>query len=180
MQVLGRARFPFVQLALLFVLLAALALPSMSRAATTTTQAQELRFTATEFALLRRINNYRASQGQTRLRYDQALGRVGRRHACEMRAKGGLYHQPARMIGRRLVHWRGYGENVGVATDIPTVWRAFLASKSHRDNIMYPWGGDGRVGVGIRRDSTGKLWITMGFTEGGDPRTTLGPRADAC
>jgi uncharacterized protein YkwD len=180
MELVGRTRFPYAPIALLVALLAALALPSTSRAADAATQASEVRYDASEVALLRRINDYRASHGQRRLRWDQALVRVGRRHACEMRADAGLSHQSPTVIGKRLKGWTSYGENVGWATDVPTVWRAFLNSPHHTANILYPWGANGRVGVGIRRDATGLMWITMGFTKGGDPTTTLGPRADSC
>lgn len=173
---IGSIRLPLLQLTALLVLLVALALPTSSRAAT---QATSLRFSPSEQAVLRRINDYRAAHGRNRLQWDQAIGRMSRRHACDMRATHELAHQTMPRLRARLLGWRSYGENVGVAESIPSVWRAFLASKPHRDNILHRWGAGGRVGVGIRRGSDGLLWFTMSFTTG-DPSTSLGPAADTC
>jgi uncharacterized protein YkwD len=173
---LALIRVPVAQLALLLALLAALALPATGRAAT---QATALRFSPTEQSVLRRINDYRAAHGLNRLVWDQAIGRMGRRHACDMRAAGALSHQPLGRLTKRLVHWTHYGENVGRATTIPLVWRAFLGSPTHLENIVHDWGRRGRMGAGVRRGADGEYWITMSFTTG-DPLTTLGPRADTC
>jgi uncharacterized protein YkwD len=162
--------------ATLLMLLVALAAPTSSRAAN---QASELRFTPSERAVLVRINDYRAAHGLNRLQWDQAIGRMGRRHACDMRATHELAHQTLPRLRARLLGWRTYGENVGVAETIPSVWRAFIASKPHRDNILHAWGAKGRVGVGIRRGPDGLLWFTMSFTVG-DPTTSLGVAADRC
>lgn len=163
-------------LTLALVLLLMLATPKASHASS---QATALRFSPSEQAVLRRINDYRAANGRGRLPWDQAIGRMGRRHSCDMRASHELAHQSMPRLRARLLGWRTYGENVGVAETIPSVWRAFINSKPHRDNILHRWGANGRMGVGIRRGPDGLLWITMSFTTG-DPTTSLGPTADAC
>jgi uncharacterized protein YkwD len=114
--------------------------------------------TTREDELLRRLNHARAIHGRRPLARKYDLTLVARAQAWRMAKSRTLYHNPN--LATAVTNWRWVGENVGYAPTIYTVHRAFMASPSHRANILdtdYT-----QVGVGVVW-SGGRVWVSEVF-----------------
>lgn len=123
-----------------------------------------------ELAFLNRINLARRAESRGRLQLDPELTKVARRHSREMTAKNLLQHTDTATFRRRVTNWTLLGENVGVGSTVESLHRAFMASASHRDNILF--GSFRHIGIGTR-ERRGRLWVTVVFEAAKDPGTTL-------
>lgn len=124
-----------------------------------------------ERAMAHKINGARSARGGRKLSLDKELSKVARRHTWEMDNANSLYHTPSFALRRRVTRWRVLGENVGIGQTVSSLHRAFMASPAHKANILR---SDFRhVGVGVRRASTGQIWITVIFQARRDPGTRL-------
>jgi hypothetical protein len=56
--------------------------------------------------------------------------------------------------------WIKIGENVGRGPSVSSLDAAFMASAGHRQNILDDFT---YVGIGVRRSSTGLIWVTVRF-----------------
>ena len=130
----------------------------------------------TDIKLVRETNEDRAEKGLRPLRRSHTLTMLARSHSVAMarraaRAYGGrgsrqaLYHNN---ISGRVHGWTWIGQNVGCGTIVggrmgraaDRIQGAFLRSRGHRANILYP--GANRVGVGTYAKD-GILWVTVNF-----------------
>ncbi|MGH2699399.1 MAG: CAP domain-containing protein [Actinomycetota bacterium] len=118
--------------------------------------------------LAKKTNAARANAGVRKLRLDPHLARVARRQARAMAKRRTLYHTPN--LGSKVTRWRTLGENVGYATSIKRVHRAFMNSSSHRSNILRS--GYRFVGAGVRK-AGGYVWVAVVFESRRNPGTTL-------
>ena len=112
-----------------------------------------------ESTLTANVNAARASAGLPALSVSSDLVAVARAHSAEMAAAGSLYHNPN--VASEVTGWSSVGENVGVSPSIASVFDAFMASPSHRDNILrsvYT-----QTGVGVVVDGSGRVWVTQVF-----------------
>jgi hypothetical protein len=125
---------------------------------------------AAERTLARSMNRARAGRGISKLRFDIHLGRVARKHTLEMIDHREPFHTAPIALGRRITRWSSLGENVGRGLTPRVLHRAFMASPTHRANILNPLFQ--YVGVGTKRHG-GKLWVTVNFERLRDPGTTL-------
>ncbi|MGI9665484.1 MAG: CAP domain-containing protein [Acidimicrobiia bacterium] len=130
-----------------------------------------------EGTLLSRINNSRAAAGLAPVEGYWDLTDDARAHSGRMMDTGSIYHNPA-LSGVTGV-WQKLGENVGVGADANSLHDAFMASASHRSNIL---GDFNYVGVGTKTDDAGILWVTVifmkaapGLNGGGETTTTSQP-----
>ena len=85
-----------------------------------------------------------------------------------MAKKQTLYHTPS--LDSLVTRWRSLGENVGFATGVRRVQRAFMSSAPHRANILrsaYRF-----VGVGVKK-AGGYVWSAVVFESRRNPGTTL-------
>lgn len=117
-----------------------------------------------------RMNQARRDGGMSKMTLDPELSRVARFHTREMVRSAKLHHTPSNKLSKRVTEWVSLGENVGVGGGVESLHQAFMASPSHRDNIMraiYRY-----VGVGTRRKD-GRLWVTVVFEAVTNPGTTL-------
>lgn len=118
--------------------------------------------TARERALVRLINKARHRKGRDPLKIQPKLVRLARRHTRKMVRKGELFHN--RRLSSDLnalgLSWSTAGENVGRATSVKTLHRAFMDSVLHRRNNLN--GAFKKVGVGIVVAS-GIFWATVVF-----------------
>lgn len=122
-----------------------------------------------ERGFARRINAERAQRGERWLSLDPELSKSARKHTREMVDRNLLYHTTSTDLRRRVSGWVSLGENVGVGGTVDSLHRAFMNSPGHRHNILYP--SFAHVGIGvIQRD---RMWVTVLFSSGGDPGTTL-------
>jgi uncharacterized protein YkwD len=81
-----------------------------------------------------------------------------------------LYHTPGWRLARRVTRWRVLGENVGVGNTVLPLQQAFLASPSHRANVLSKTFV--HLGVGTKRKN-GRLWVTVVFESRRNPGTRL-------
>ena len=134
------------------------ALAALSITSTVAVQAVE---TPHEAALLTLINNARSQQGLSELSIHPDLVANARGHADAMAGRATLFHNPN--FGDAATGWTALGENVGFGKKVDDIFAAFLASPSHRANIL---GDYNYAGVGVTVDSRGKLWVTVVFMQG--------------
>ncbi len=79
-------------------------------------------------------------------------------HTTEMMASGDIYHSSD--LKGFTTGWQTIGENVGYGPNVDKLHAAFMASPTHRANIM---GDYDRVGVASEVDSTGRIYVTVLF-----------------
>ncbi|MGI9528417.1 MAG: CAP domain-containing protein [Acidimicrobiia bacterium] len=127
-----------------------------------------------EGTLVSRINSSRAAAGKAPLQTYWDLTDDARAHSAAMRNKGSIYHSSN--LAGVTSGWEKLGENVGVGVDANSLHDGFMASSSHRSNIL---GDYNYVGVGVKTDDDGLIWVTVifmkaapGLNGGGDTTTT--------
>jgi hypothetical protein len=105
------------------------------------------------------LNGARANAGLPPVAVSGDLVAAARQHAGAMADRGGLYHSGA---GSRVGGWTVISENVGRGSSVDHVDGMFMASGSHRANIV-----DGRVsqvGVGVTWSGS-TLYVTQIFRQ---------------
>lgn len=123
-----------------------------------------------ERGFARATNEIRQRLGKGTLQLDGELSQAARKHTREMTSRNLLHHTPTDALRKRVTFWSLLGENVGVGNTVDSLQSAFMASTSHRDNIVYPTFR--HIGVGTR-SAYGRLWVTVLFEAREDPGTTL-------
>jgi len=120
------------------------------------------------------VNAERWSRGLGVLAVDPVLVEVARDHSRDM-AENGYFDHYSSIPGRRTAMerflsgyghqptWAYVGENLFFCSvvDVNRGHTAFMASPSHRDNILNP--RFERIGVGTYQDSSGQFWVTEMF-----------------
>ena len=116
----------------------------------------------TEFGLdgARRLT--RESHDRADVKLNWLLSRYARHHSLEMASKGYLYHSDNDTLVNILspYHFSIGGENVGVGTTVDGLQDAFMASATHRENILRT--AFDHVAIGMARVD-GHLWVTVVF-----------------
>ena len=115
---------------------------------------------STEHSMISLINKARAAHHRAALKTVNAQSDVARKWSKNMAAKNRLYHNLSLEVWLKNWDWTILGENVGVGGSVTSLHTAFLASPSHRANIL-----DKRfksIGVGIV-SARGRLWVTVIF-----------------
>lgn len=140
-----------VVLALLVALLAAV---TLTFSAPPAVAAESL-----EQELSQRINAARHADGAPGLQVAGDLGQIAVAHAHAMAARGQLAHNPD--LRRQMQNWHNLGENVGYGRSVERVDAALMASAPHRANRLSRTFT--QVGVGVARDSAGRVWVTEVF-----------------
>lgn len=108
--------------------------------------------------LTRWIGEERAAAGVAGLQVASDLVQVATRHSQRMAAEGRLHHNES--LTSEVDGWERLTENVGYGPDARSVHDAFMASSSHRANILDA--GVTQVGVGVAFED-GTLWVTQVF-----------------
>ena len=106
-----------------------------------------------------RVQSARSSQGRPSYAVRADLTSVARRHAARMAARGEIYHNDN--LGSEVSGWRSVGENVGRGTDTAEIHQAFMASSSHRSNILSRTYTE--IGVGTAVAGNGELFLVQVF-----------------
>lgn len=114
--------------------------------------------TTAEARFVARINQARSELGLPPLVVRPRLTDYARSHSAAMSRQKTLFHTRNFSV---LCCWSWIAENVGVGFDVPSLHRSFMASPTHRANILDP--RLRRLGVGIFR-SGGRIWVTQIFT----------------
>lgn len=118
-------------------------------------------------------NQARAAAGLPALSLSGDLTAVAQAWAQHLAAANSLSHNPA--LASQVSNWTVLGENVGMAGDIPSVQKAFMASAHHRDNILDP--RYTQMGVGAATSTYPScgcqvLWVVVDFRR---PASTPAP-----
>lgn len=111
---------------------------------------------AAEQAFVSAINDLRATEGLGPVRLDAELTAIARRWAARMADAGAISHN-AGFAGQVEQRWQKIGENVGRGPDVAGLMRAFIASPTHRANLVDP--AFELVGVGVV-ERGGELWTS--------------------
>lgn len=119
----------------------------------------------------RKMNSERDDSNRQALRLDPEISKVARKHTREMIRAATLQHTPSTTLARRVTNWSVLGENVGVGGSVSSLHDAFMNSPSHKDNILYSTFK--HVGVGTKKDDSGRLWVTVIFEASKNPGTIL-------
>jgi len=106
--------------------------------------------------LIHLINRYRRNHGAGKLIRSPRLMELAQRHAQTMAAKNELFHSD----GYPFAYW---GENVGASATVRSVNKAYIASLSHRANMVNK--DFNRIGIGLVRDAKGTLWSVEAFAQ---------------
>lgn len=75
-----------------------------------------------------------------------------------MLTEGSLSHNPN--LSTVTTSWEKLGENVGVGPTVDSLHNAFMASASHRGNVL---GDYTHVGIAVVEETPTKLWVTVVF-----------------
>jgi uncharacterized protein YkwD len=110
--------------------------------------------------MLALTNETRADHGKKDLALDAKLSRYATKHSREMAQAGQLFHTADLADKLKGRDWSMGGENVGVGSSLTDLQAAFMASKTHRKNILK--GGYDHAAIGVVR-SDGELWVTVIF-----------------
>ncbi|MDQ1585952.1 MAG: hypothetical protein QOJ90_129 [Actinomycetota bacterium] len=109
-----------------------------------------------EWAMLSKVNATRTAYGLRALPMRADLNYFARKQSLAMATRHALFHSNLSVICCYTL----IGENVGYGPTLTRVHLAFLASPSHRANILdRRWGG---AGIGVA-SSGGYLWVTEIF-----------------
>jgi uncharacterized protein YkwD len=97
---------------------------------------------------------------------------VARKHSQQMAAKGTIWHDSS--TWNSVSGWQAYGENVGmgpsdVSDPVGNLHTAFMNSKEHCVNILYPTFNQVGVGVVIANNT---MYVTEIFVQRGSTTTT--------
>jgi hypothetical protein len=114
---------------------------------------------ASEF--VSRTNGARTSRGLRAYTARSDLASVAQRQAARMAAQRSLFHNPN--LGSDVSGWRSLGENVGRGSSVSAIHDAFMASSSHRANILS--GTFTEIGVGTATGGDGLLYVSEVFRQ---------------
>ncbi|HVF32911.1 MAG TPA: CAP domain-containing protein [Acidimicrobiales bacterium] len=112
-----------------------------------------------EAHVLSLINDERVSRGQNALGLRDDVVPVARTWTARMIADQVLSHNPA-LAAQMPADWVAIGENVGAGSTVEGLHTAFMNSAGHRANVL---GDFHYAGVGVDRDSKGRIWVTVNF-----------------
>lgn len=119
-----------------------------------------------ELDFFNRTNDARAQNGLAPLQWDEAAADIARGWSSNMAATQTLSHNgnlSNDITDTVTGDWTRIGENVGYGPSVGTLQNAFMNSPGHRANVL---GDYNRVGIGVVRDGTGTIWVTLDFVKG--------------
>ncbi len=108
------------------------------------------------------INASRSAAGLGPLTVEADLVAYARRHTAAMIAEGDIFHSSQGELGAATSGWTLLGENVGMGPNPDILHQAFMASPSHRANIL---GTFNYVGVGTDLAEDGTMYVTVVFAQ---------------
>ena len=106
-------------------------------------------------------NADRAGLGLRPLATANDLQSLAQQRATEMARSGRLAHTSN--LGTKVSGWKRLGENVGRGPNLRDIQTAFMASPSHRENIVDP--GFTQLGVGVTWDGREYFYVAVIFRQ---------------
>ena len=110
--------------------------------------------------MLQLTNEDRADKDRDALALNVDLSRYARRHSRQMAERGEVFHTANLAAKLDGVNWTIGGENVGMGLSLRSLQNTFMASKSHRRNILRE--GFEHTAIGVV-ESNGTFWVTVIF-----------------
>lgn len=124
-----------------------------------------------EMELLERINLWRKAKGKKTFLFHSPLQTLARQYSLDMAGRAYFSHidpegrTPKERVLAAGIWAKNVGENLARIQDgkwiIDDLFRAWLNSKSHRENLEESCFQ--KTGIGIQKDSTGTYYITQIF-----------------
>ena len=105
-------------------------------------------------------NDDRTDKDRSALELDLQLSRYARKHSQDMADAGEIFHTDDLAAKLKGKDWSAGGENVGMASNLPDLEAAFMASTLHRRNILNREFDHVAIGV---VESDGNFWVTVIF-----------------
>lgn len=131
---------------------------------------QEISDSAIESAILVHINQYRQQHGLSQLKMDSRISREARKHSLDM-ARHAMpfghqyFNKRIAQLHKEIKNSNAGAENVAFnyksAQDVVNNW---VKSPGHKQNIE---GNYNLTGIGIARDTNGKIYFTQIFLKTG-------------
>lgn len=90
-----------------------------------------------------------------------------------MHSQGSLSHNPN--LAAVTTGWDKLGENVGLGPTVSSIHKAFMASASHRRNVL---GDYDSVGIAVVAETPTKLWVTVVFMKSLGQPVVVEPAVD--
>ncbi|MGH3665394.1 MAG: CAP domain-containing protein [Egibacteraceae bacterium] len=160
---------PRLRTVVVALLLVALLVPAAS-AVTASPAAAATRRDRAEALLVRKLNTARVNHDRRRVRVKAQIRHDVARPWSKRQARTGVLAHNPRYASQITGNWRRAGENVAyirwpkasLRKKVNRVHRMLMQSPGHRANIL---GRYNRVGVGVRFDPAGRMWITQNFAK---------------
>ena len=127
-----------------------------------------------EARLLALTNEVRAANGLSPLTINGQITGVAQRWAGVLAERGVLSHNSS--LPSQVTGWKDLGENVGVGGTTDAVHAGFLASPTHRANVVDP--AFTQVGFGIVRPDA-RIFVVVVFMQPASSPTAAAPKAPA-
>ena len=120
------------------------------------------------------LNAERTKRGMAPLSPDAGLLAVARNHSALMARRGRIFHNS--QLTSQVTGWTSIGENVGRGANAQVVHQSFMASGTHRAQILSSAYNKFAVGTAT---SGGNIWVTEVFARmgSGEVRASKAPRA---
>jgi hypothetical protein len=117
------------------------------------------------------INQSRSAAGLAALSVHGDLVVGARNHTAKMIPTDSIFHSTSAELAAVTTGWVTLGENVGRGGDASVLHKAFMASPSHKANIL---GDFDKVGAGVGHDAEGRMYVTVMFMKSKEsaPTTT--------
>ena len=123
--------------------------------ATASTRLQRMRS-----RMLYQVNTSRRNHGLRPLKLNWPLSQYAWRHSRAMANSHDVYHTANTWAQVQPLGASSWGENVGMSWDLRVLERAFMASPTHRENILAQ--RFRRVGIGVVTRGRYR-WVTIDF-----------------
>ncbi|MDF2569715.1 MAG: SCP-like extracellular [Sporomusa sp.] len=123
--------------------------------------------TADESKAFQLLNADRAANGLPALKVNMSLVRLAENYAQDMINRKYFSHynpegqSPFDRMKQAGISYRYAGENLAINSDVTAAEKAFMNSSGHRANILNS--NYTEVGVGVRRDSAGSVYVVQEF-----------------
>jgi uncharacterized protein YkwD len=132
-------------------------------------KADETKLSKDEQRILDLTNEARAKEKLSPVKVNATLLKAARAHAANMAKQHKMEHEldnvnPAQRIEKAGYDYRSVGENIGFGekgATVEDVFKAWMESKVHRDNILSPKYDE--VGLGLATDDKGETYYAQDF-----------------
>lgn len=120
-------------------------------------------------------NASRRSAGLHTLRRAGVLDALAARHNARMASSGTIFHNEAlpSQLSATGAAWVIVGENVGVGPSVRDIHDGFMASATHRDNVLSS--EYNAVGIAVTTGARGRVYVTQVFAELRSAQAATGP-----